>query len=114
MRTGIEALLFLTRGTTDFTLNGVSFATEGVADFMSTTVKIDEQDFVHRLEGYALNGLKGIYYPSPLSHDSLYTQVWCKTVNSACQVLGRKLGFSSTLSLVSNVFSLRTTDCGLK
>jgi hypothetical protein len=62
LRTGIEALLFLTRGTTDFALNGVSFATEGVADFMSTTVKIDEQDFVHRLEGYALNGLKGIYH----------------------------------------------------
>jgi hypothetical protein len=78
LRTGIEALLFLTRGTTDFTLNGVSFATEGVADFMSTTIKIDEQDFVHRLEGYALNGLKGIYYLSLLSHNSLYARCGAK------------------------------------
>jgi hypothetical protein len=58
-RTAIEALLFVTRGTTDLGLQGVSFATEGVERFLLDVQKVDPQDFMGRLEGYAIQGLKG-------------------------------------------------------
>jgi hypothetical protein len=58
-RTGVQSLLFITCGTTDLGLQGISFATEGVEQFLLDTMKVDPQDFMGRLEGYALQGLKG-------------------------------------------------------
>jgi hypothetical protein len=51
--------MFLTRGTTDLGLQGISFATEGVERFLPDVMKVDPQDFMGRLEGYAIQGLKG-------------------------------------------------------
>jgi hypothetical protein len=55
----VEALLFVTRGTTDSSLRPISFATEGTEGFLGQVYKADTQDFVGKLEGYAIQGLKG-------------------------------------------------------
>ncbi|KAG1722922.1 uncharacterized protein EDB91DRAFT_1240165 [Suillus paluster] len=58
-RTGVETILYMTRGTTDLPLRGVTFATEGVHDFMESVIGIDNQDFVSKMEGFAIQGMKG-------------------------------------------------------
>jgi hypothetical protein len=54
-------MLFSTRGSTDLPLRGVTFATEGVDDFMEGGMKIDSQDFVGKMEGFAVQGIKGLF-----------------------------------------------------
>lgn len=60
MRTGAETILYTTRGSTDLPLRGISFATEGVDEFMSSVMNIDNQDLVSKMEGFAVQGMKGI------------------------------------------------------
>jgi hypothetical protein len=57
--TGIETLLYATRGSTDLPLRGVAFETEGVKDFMGTVVGMDTLDFVSKMEGFAVQGVRG-------------------------------------------------------
>ncbi|KAG1747011.1 hypothetical protein EDD22DRAFT_981916 [Suillus occidentalis] len=58
-RTGVETILYTTRGSTDLALRGIIFATEGVNDFMESTMNIDNQDLVSKMEGYAIQGMRG-------------------------------------------------------
>ncbi|KAI6013403.1 hypothetical protein BKA83DRAFT_4063243 [Pisolithus microcarpus] len=58
-RTGAETVLYMTRGSTDLPLRGVAFATEGVENFMGTVMRIDNQDLVSKMEGFAVQGVKG-------------------------------------------------------
>ncbi|KAI5980855.1 hypothetical protein EDD15DRAFT_2133692, partial [Pisolithus albus] len=58
-RTGTETVLYTTRGSTDLPLRGVAFATEGVENFMGTVMHIDNQDLVSKMEGFAVQGIKG-------------------------------------------------------
>ncbi|KAI5990637.1 hypothetical protein EDD15DRAFT_2137953, partial [Pisolithus albus] len=58
-RTGAETMLYTTRGSTDLPLCGVAFATEGVENFMGTVMRIDNQDLVSKMEGFAVQGVKG-------------------------------------------------------
>ncbi|RDB19669.1 hypothetical protein Hypma_013284 [Hypsizygus marmoreus] len=58
-RTGVETMLFTTRGTTDMPMNGIAFATEGVENFLEGTLKTDTQDFLGKMEGFAVAGVKG-------------------------------------------------------
>jgi len=58
-RTGVEALVFITRGSTDFPMRGVSFATRGVEEFLETGLKMDVQDFISKMEGFSLRGVQG-------------------------------------------------------
>jgi hypothetical protein len=58
-RTGAEALLFITRSTTDTNFRSISFATEGVEGFLTQVYKLDIQDFIGKLEGYAVQGIGG-------------------------------------------------------
>ncbi|KAG2114527.1 hypothetical protein DEU56DRAFT_748933 [Suillus clintonianus] len=58
-RTGAEAILYTTRGSTDLPLRGVAFATEGVDEFMSSVMNIDNQDLISKMEGFAVQGMKG-------------------------------------------------------
>jgi hypothetical protein len=55
-------MLFTTRGSTDFPLRGVSFATKGVEDFLEHGLKTDEQDFIGKMEGFAIQGVKGLFF----------------------------------------------------
>ena len=58
----METMLFAVCDTTDVVLNSITFATAGVEDFMSTTMGVNQQDFIAKLEGYAIQGIKGIVY----------------------------------------------------
>ncbi|KAI6022388.1 hypothetical protein BKA83DRAFT_4493710 [Pisolithus microcarpus] len=52
--TGVETVVYATWGTTNLPLQGVAFATEGVADFMGSVMGIDTQDLISKLEGFAI------------------------------------------------------------
>jgi hypothetical protein len=52
-------MLFITRGSTDTPLKAVSFATAGTDEFLESVFKIDEHNFLARMEGFAIQGLKG-------------------------------------------------------
>jgi len=43
----------------DVPLRGVAFATQGVDNFMDTVMGIDNQDLVSKMEGFAIQGMKG-------------------------------------------------------
>ncbi|KAH7922382.1 hypothetical protein BV22DRAFT_974595, partial [Leucogyrophana mollusca] len=57
--TGAEMILFTTCGTTDLPLRGLAFATPGIEDFMPIVMNMDTQDFVTKMEGFAIQGIKG-------------------------------------------------------
>jgi hypothetical protein len=58
-RTGVETMLFTTRGTTDMPMRGVSFTTSGVENFLEGVMKTDTQDFLGEMEGFAVQGIQG-------------------------------------------------------
>lgn len=49
------------RGSTDLPLRGVTFATEGVQQFMGSVMGIDSQDLVSKMEGFAVQGIRGLF-----------------------------------------------------
>ena len=53
-------MLFVSRGTTDLPLRGVVFTTPGVENFLEGTMKIDTQDFLAKMEGFAVQGIHGL------------------------------------------------------
>jgi hypothetical protein len=58
-RTGVETMLFTTRGTTDMPMRGISFTTSGVENFLEGVLKTDTQDFLGKMEGFAIQGIQG-------------------------------------------------------
>ena len=60
--TGTEVILYATHGLTDVPFNSLNFATEGVQDFMGATMGIDKQKIMSRMEGFALQGVKGLFH----------------------------------------------------
>ena len=59
-RAGVETIFFTTRGTTNLPLRNVGFSTPGVKNFLDTVMKIDQNDFLGRMEGFAVQGMKGM------------------------------------------------------
>lgn len=55
----MEAQLFATCSSIDVPLKSITYATAGVENFMESTLKLDKTDVLGRMEGYALQGLKG-------------------------------------------------------
>jgi hypothetical protein len=55
-------MLFSTRGTTDLSMKSVSFATEGVDNFLGGVFNTDVQDFLGKMEGFAISGVKGMLF----------------------------------------------------
>ncbi|KAG2365336.1 hypothetical protein BDR07DRAFT_1481456 [Suillus spraguei] len=58
MRTGAETILYMTCGSTDLPLHGISFATQGFHEFMSSVMNIDNPDLMSKMEGFAVQGMK--------------------------------------------------------
>ncbi|KAG2338064.1 hypothetical protein BDR05DRAFT_856401, partial [Suillus weaverae] len=58
-RTGAETIMYMTRGTTNLPLHGVTFAAEGVQEFMESAMGINNQDLVSKLEGFVIQGMPG-------------------------------------------------------
>jgi hypothetical protein len=44
----------------DLPLHGIAFTTEGVEDFLEGAMKMDMQDFIGKMEGFAVQGVKGM------------------------------------------------------
>ncbi|KAH7918192.1 hypothetical protein BV22DRAFT_1024987 [Leucogyrophana mollusca] len=57
--TGVESILFITHGSTDLPLRPIGFATHGVKEFMPTVMGMDTQDSITKMEGFAVQGIKG-------------------------------------------------------
>ncbi|KAG1782890.1 hypothetical protein EV702DRAFT_932728, partial [Suillus placidus] len=57
--TGTETILYTMRGSMDLPLRGVAFATEGVQHFMGSVMGVDNQNLVSKMEGFAVQGMKG-------------------------------------------------------
>lgn len=53
-------MLFTTHGTTNLPMCGVAYSTLGVQHFLEGVMKIDTQDFVGKMKGFAVQGIKGI------------------------------------------------------
>ncbi|KAG2122417.1 hypothetical protein BD769DRAFT_1319439, partial [Suillus cothurnatus] len=58
-RTGTESMFYATRGSTDLPLCGVIFTTDSVEEFMPSMMNIDNQDLISKMEGFAVQGMKG-------------------------------------------------------
>ncbi|KAG1770134.1 hypothetical protein EV702DRAFT_1202548 [Suillus placidus] len=58
-RTGAEVMLYMTRGSTDLPLRGITFTTDGVQNFMASVMGIDTQDLVSKMEGFSIQGVRG-------------------------------------------------------
>jgi len=61
-RTGVESLLFTTRGSTDLPLRGIVYETDGIENFLEGAMKMDTQHFIGKMEGFAVQGVKGWFY----------------------------------------------------
>ena len=55
---------------TDLPMRGNSYATEGVEHFVSEVLKMDNTDFVGKMEGFAVQGLRGM---PRFKHDNILT-----------------------------------------
>jgi hypothetical protein len=79
-------MLFTTRGTTDMPLTAVAFATDGVENFLEGALKTDTQDFLGKMEGFAVQGVRGMNF----SFESIVLVVnnvlcrFCKKPSAAC------------------------------
>ncbi|KAF8233274.1 hypothetical protein L208DRAFT_1396072 [Tricholoma matsutake] len=58
-RTGVKTMLFVTRGSTNLPMKGVTFVTPGVKHFLEGVKKSDPQDCLGKMEGFAVQGVKG-------------------------------------------------------
>ncbi|KAF8348045.1 hypothetical protein F5887DRAFT_837650, partial [Amanita rubescens] len=56
---GVEAMVFVTHSTTNLPLQSRSYNTPGIGGFMEMTLKMDWTDFLGKMEGFSLQGLKG-------------------------------------------------------
>jgi len=45
----------------DLPLRGVAFATEGVEEFIMSVKNVDNQDLISKMEGFAIQGMKGMF-----------------------------------------------------
>ena len=53
-------MLFASCGTTNLPLQGIAFATDGVADFMGSVMGIDSHSLISKMEGFTIQGMKGM------------------------------------------------------
>jgi hypothetical protein len=52
-------MIFVARGTTELSLRGSVFSTSRLNNFLEHVYKIDKQDFLTKMEGFAIQGLVG-------------------------------------------------------
>ena len=66
-------MLFATRGTTDMPMRGAFFTTSGVENFLEGVMRTDTQDFLGKMEGFAVQGIQGIisFFVNPTLPDIL-------------------------------------------
>ncbi|KAG2054423.1 hypothetical protein BDR06DRAFT_1007838 [Suillus hirtellus] len=57
--TGTEVMLYMMRSTTDLPLHVITFTMPGVNHFMDSVIGINIQDFLSKMEGFAIQGIQG-------------------------------------------------------
>ena len=67
-----------TRGNTNFAMEPTIFMTNGLTDFIEQVFQLDNQDFVACMEGFAIQGLKGIVFQSGMSAFVLMPHNMCR------------------------------------
>ncbi|KAG1720619.1 uncharacterized protein EDB91DRAFT_1064769, partial [Suillus paluster] len=82
-RTGAEAILYMTHGSTDLPLQGITFAMEGVQHFMQSVMSIDNQDLITKMEGFAVQGMRG----AAKNHQQHVSEI----CSSICNIINRTL-----------------------
>ncbi|KAF8240164.1 hypothetical protein L208DRAFT_1234855 [Tricholoma matsutake] len=55
-----ESVLFVTCGTTEMPMSSIAFTTPGVENFLAGSMKVDSQDFLLKMEGFAVQGVQGL------------------------------------------------------
>jgi len=55
--TSVKTILFVCHCTTDLPLHGVSYVTEGVEHFIDSVLKINNADFISKMEDFAIQGI---------------------------------------------------------
>ncbi|KAG2108907.1 uncharacterized protein F5147DRAFT_652503 [Suillus discolor] len=91
--TGAEAILYTTHGSMDLPLHGVAFATEGVDEFMVSVMNVNNQDLISKMEGFAVQGMKG----AAKNH-----QKHCSDVHAAiCHKIQKGLGWPANIPFIN-------------
>jgi hypothetical protein len=57
-------MMFTMHGTINMPMKGVAFATPSVEHFLEGVMKTDTQDFLRKMEGFAVQGIQG----KPMMH----------------------------------------------
>ncbi|KAG1793274.1 uncharacterized protein HD556DRAFT_1443705 [Suillus plorans] len=108
-RTGVETIFYSARGSTNLALKGIIFATEGVNDFMESTMSIDNQDLVSKMEGYAMQGMREDITGIPKA-TMQWTEYWRNTVqryNVVCEGWPSTIPFKNLSEASSALSELR-------
>ncbi|KAG2336946.1 hypothetical protein BDR05DRAFT_978648 [Suillus weaverae] len=82
-QTGVEMIMYMTHGSTDLPLRGIAFTMEGVENFMESVMNVDNQEFVTKMEGFALCGIRG----ATKNHQ----QCCCNLRSDICHLINNKL-----------------------
>ena len=54
-------ILYMVCGSTDLPMHGIAFTTEGIDNFMASAMNINDQDLIGKMEGFAVQGMKGSF-----------------------------------------------------
>ncbi|KAI6038053.1 hypothetical protein EDC04DRAFT_2550303, partial [Pisolithus marmoratus] len=63
--TSVEAIFHVTHSTTDLPLCSIAFMTKGIEDFMWSVMGMEMQDVISKMEGFAVQGIKGKHCSLP-------------------------------------------------
>ena len=69
---------------TDLPLQGIAFTTDGIANFMGPVMGIETQTLISKMEGFAVQGFKGMYFFFSIIQNQLnYIQEQQRTIKIA-------------------------------
>ena len=93
-------MLFATHGTTDMPMRDAFFTTSGVENFLKDVMRTDTQDFLGKMEGFAVQDIQGIisFFVNPTLPDILLQEQHKITSNEFQQCVQ-----------ISIILSLRTS-----
>jgi hypothetical protein len=79
-------MLLAIRSTTDMLMRGAFFMTSGVENFLEGVMRTDTQDFLGKMEGFAVQGIQGIisFFVNPTLLD-IPLQEWHKITSNEFQ-----------------------------
>ncbi|KAG6855514.1 hypothetical protein H0H87_001791 [Tephrocybe sp. NHM501043] len=86
--TGIKTMLFSTCGTTDISMKGIAFATQGVENVLEGAMRMDTQDFLGKMEGFAVTGVQGAAQNHQQRVSAIRGEICNVINNNLCEITG--------------------------